>query len=113
MTGGGTNGRAFPAPGPVPPPQNGPMPDIPSLFELSLNPWELVVRGTLMYWFLFLLFRFVLRRDVIELDLSIEDAAKLIISAGLVYPGGNEPESPLVETPLLATAPRDSRLGTG
>jgi uncharacterized membrane protein len=56
---------------------------------------------------------FVLRRDVIELDLSIEDAAKLIISAGLVYPGGNEPEALLVETPLLATAPRDSRLGNG
>lgn len=29
---------------------------------------------------------FVPRRDVIELDMSIEDAAKLIISAGLVYP---------------------------
>jgi len=29
---------------------------------------------------------FVHRREVIELDMSIEDAAKLIISAGLVYP---------------------------
>lgn len=29
---------------------------------------------------------FVPRRDVIELDMSIEDAAKLVISAGLVYP---------------------------
>ena len=27
------------------------------------------------------------REDVIELDMSIEDAAKLVISAGLVYPG--------------------------
>lgn len=27
------------------------------------------------------------RADVIELDMSIEDAAKLVISAGLVYPG--------------------------
>ncbi|MEM6577209.1 MAG: DUF502 domain-containing protein [Pseudomonadota bacterium] len=29
------------------------------------------------------------REDVIELDMSIEDAAKLVISAGLVYPGQN------------------------
>ena len=29
---------------------------------------------------------FVPRRDVIELDMSVEDAAKLVISAGLVYP---------------------------
>ncbi|SUZ31927.1 hypothetical protein ROE7235_01678 [Roseibaca ekhonensis] len=29
---------------------------------------------------------FLPRRDVIELDMSIEDAAKLVISAGLVYP---------------------------
>ena len=26
------------------------------------------------------------REDVIELDMTIEDAAKLVISAGLVYP---------------------------
>ncbi|MFN3209607.1 MAG: DUF502 domain-containing protein [Roseovarius sp.] len=29
------------------------------------------------------------RSDVIELDMTIEDAAKLVISAGLVYPGQN------------------------
>ncbi len=28
------------------------------------------------------------REDVIELDMTVEDAAKLVISAGLVYPGG-------------------------
>ena len=28
--------------------------------------------------------------DVIELDMSVEDAAKLVISAGLVYPNGKE-----------------------
>lgn len=32
------------------------------------------------------------RRDVIELDMSVEEAAKLVISAGLVYPG-EKPES--------------------
>ena len=35
---------------------------------------------------------FVPRSEVIELDMSIEDAAKLIISAGLVYP--HEPDEP-------------------
>lgn len=32
--------------------------------------------------------------DVIELDMSLEEAAKLIISAGLVYPNSREPEPP-------------------
>ncbi len=34
--------------------------------------------------------------DVIELDMSIEDAAKLVISAGLVYPNGKDPTRPQV-----------------
>lgn len=33
------------------------------LFSFSVPAAELVVRGTAMYWFLFLLFRFVVRRD--------------------------------------------------
>ncbi|MEL6449760.1 MAG: DUF502 domain-containing protein [Pseudomonadota bacterium] len=32
--------------------------------------------------------------DVIELDMSVEDAAKLVISAGLVYPNGKDPKTP-------------------
>ena len=32
------------------------------------------------------------REDVIELDMSVEDAAKLVISAGLVYPADRQPE---------------------
>lgn len=35
-----------------------------SLFEFQVPAIELIARGTLMYWFLFLLFRFVSRRDV-------------------------------------------------
>ena len=31
------------------------------LFGLSVSPWELVIRGTTVYWFLVLLFRLVLR----------------------------------------------------
>ena len=33
------------------------------LLALSVSPVELIVRGSLMYWALFLLFRFILRRD--------------------------------------------------
>jgi uncharacterized membrane protein len=32
--------------------------------------------------------------DVIELDMTVEDAAKLVISAGLVYPNGKDPTLP-------------------
>jgi uncharacterized membrane protein len=31
------------------------------------------------------------KSDIIELDMSVEDAAKLVISAGLVYPGDKDP----------------------
>ena len=34
------------------------------------------------------------REDIIELDMSIEDAAKLVISAGLVYPNSKDPTRP-------------------
>ncbi|MDF0600485.1 DUF502 domain-containing protein [Psychromarinibacter sp. C21-152] len=34
---------------------------------------------------------FVPRSEVIELDMTVEDAAKLVISAGLVYPNGKVP----------------------
>lgn len=34
-----------------------------SLFAVHVSPLELVLRGTLTYWFLLLIFRFVLRRD--------------------------------------------------
>jgi uncharacterized membrane protein YcaP (DUF421 family) len=34
------------------------------VFQLTMSPWQLVLRGSVMFWFLFLVFRFVLRRDV-------------------------------------------------
>jgi uncharacterized membrane protein YcaP (DUF421 family) len=55
------------------------MPDLPALLELSMNPLELIVRGTLMYWFLFLLFRFILRRDVGSI--AIADVLLLVLIA--------------------------------
>lgn len=38
---------------------------------------------------------FVPKSEIVELDMSIEDAAKLIISAGLVYPNGKEAKADL------------------
>jgi len=37
---------------------------------------------------------FVPRHSMIELEMSVEDAAKLVISAGLVYPNGKDPSQP-------------------
>ena len=59
------------------------------LLRFSVDPWELVVRGTAVYWFLFVLFRFVLRRDAgsiaiadIMLLVLIADASQNAISGG-------------------------------
>jgi hydrogenase/urease accessory protein HupE len=35
-----------------------------ALFEVNVPVSELLVRGSVIYWFLFVVFRFVLRRDV-------------------------------------------------
>jgi uncharacterized membrane protein YcaP (DUF421 family) len=37
------------------------MPDWGELFGFSVSPWELVVRGTAIYWLLVTIFRFILR----------------------------------------------------
>lgn len=59
------------------------------MFELTVAPWELVVRGTLTYWFLFSVFRFALRRDVGSVGLAdvlllviIADASQNAMSGG-------------------------------
>ncbi len=38
---------------------------------------------------------FLPRNDIKELDMSVEDAAKLVISAGLVYPNTKDPSLPV------------------
>lgn len=43
---------------------------IQDLFVFQKTPWELIVRGSLIYWFLFLLFRFCLRRDAGSVGLA-------------------------------------------
>lgn len=55
------------------------MPDWQELFGLSVSPWELVIRGSAVYWFLVLVFRFVLRRDAGSLGLA--DILLLVIIA--------------------------------
>ena len=59
------------------------------LFVFHVSAWELVARGTAMYWFLFLIFRFVLRRDVgavaiadVLLLVLIADASQNAMSGG-------------------------------
>ncbi len=42
---------------------------------------------------------FLPSEDVIELDMTVEEAAKLVISAGLVYPNGKNPTIPPEATP--------------
>lgn len=37
------------------------MPDWGELFGLSVSPWELVIRGTAIYWFLLIVFRLIPR----------------------------------------------------
>lgn len=44
--------------------------DFGGILPFTVPPLELIVRGTLMYWFLFIVFRFILRRDVGALGLS-------------------------------------------
>jgi uncharacterized membrane protein YcaP (DUF421 family) len=49
------------------------------LFGFSVSPLELIVRGTSMYWFLFLVFRTVMRRNVGSI--GIADVLVLVIIA--------------------------------
>ncbi|PKO31279.1 MAG: DUF421 domain-containing protein [Betaproteobacteria bacterium HGW-Betaproteobacteria-7] len=44
--------------------------DLTSIAYFTVSPLELMLRGTLLYWFLFIVLRFVLRRDVGSLGIS-------------------------------------------
>src|SRR5689334_12272589 len=59
------------------------------LFAFHVSPLELIARGTLIYWFLFALFRFVLRRDAgavgiadILLVVLVADASQNAMAGG-------------------------------
>ena len=53
--------------------------DFGALFGVQMPVAEIVIRGTAIYWFLFLVFRFVLRRDVGAI--GIADVLLLVILA--------------------------------
>lgn len=44
--------------------------DLTGVFAFTVSPLELMLRGTLMYWLLFIVLRFILRRDVGSLGIS-------------------------------------------
>lgn len=59
------------------------------LFGFSVNPVEIFIRGTVIYWFIFLLFRFLLHRNIgaiaiadVLLLVLIADAASNAMSGG-------------------------------
>ena len=60
-----------------------------TFFGITVQPAELILRGTLVYWFLFLIFRFVLRRDAGAVGIAdllllvlLADAAQNAMSGG-------------------------------
>src|SRR3954452_19920395 len=57
-------------------------------------------------------FFYVLRRDVIELAVSVEDAAKLLMSAGMIQPGNGDQQKKLAALAETARAARDVRTPT-
>jgi uncharacterized membrane protein YcaP (DUF421 family) len=59
--------------------------ELAALFRFGVAPLELVLRGSAMYWFLFLLLRFVLRRDAGAL--GIADLLLLVLIADAAQNG--------------------------
>jgi len=53
--------------------------DLGRLFAFSVSPLELIVRGSTVYWFLFLIFRIILRRNVGSI--AIADVLVLVVIA--------------------------------
>lgn len=49
------------------------------LFSFTVSPWELVLRGSVVFWFLFVIFRFVMHRDVGSVGLA--DVLVLVLIA--------------------------------
>ena len=65
------------------------MSELADLFAREFPIWHMVARGTVVYWFLLLVFRFVLRRDVGSMGVAhllfvvlVADAASNAMNAG-------------------------------
>jgi hypothetical protein len=61
------------------------MSDLGNLLAFHTSPLELIVRGSAMYWFLLLIFRFVLRRD--PGSLGVADILFVVIVADAAQNG--------------------------
>ena len=55
------------------------------MFQLTMNPLELIVRGSVMYWFIFVMFRVLLRRNVGAI--GIADVLLLVLIADAAQNG--------------------------
>lgn len=53
--------------------------EVSAVFGMTMSPVEIVVRGTAVYWLLFLIFRFILRRDIGSV--TVADVLVLILIA--------------------------------
>ncbi|TCK32712.1 hypothetical protein B0G84_8568 [Paraburkholderia sp. BL8N3] len=71
------------------------------LFSLSMSPLEIMLRGTFMYWLLFLLFRFVARRDIGSV--GIADLLIIVIVADAAQNGMAGDADSLVDAGLLGS----------
>ncbi len=69
------------------------------LFQFQVPPWQLIIRGTLVYWFLFLLFRFALRRDAGSL--GIADILFIVLVADAAQNGLSGEYKSVAEAMLL------------
>jgi uncharacterized membrane protein YcaP (DUF421 family) len=59
--------------------------DLGDLFRLSVSPWEMIIRGSAMYLFLFVLFRAVVRRRIGSVGMA--DILILVIVADAAQNG--------------------------
>lgn len=61
------------------------------IFALDVSPWQMILRGTLMYWFIFLLLRIAGRRDISSIGVGDLLVLMLITdSAGNVITGDTD-----------------------
>ena len=79
--------------------------DLQDVLGFTMSPFELILRATLVYWFLFLVFRFIMRRDVgaigtadVLLLVLVADASQNAMTGAY----STVPEGVLVMSTLLA-----------
>jgi uncharacterized membrane protein YcaP (DUF421 family) len=71
------------------------------LFGFSINPAEIFIRGTVIYWFIFLMFRFVFHRDIGSI--AITDVMLLVLIADAASNGMSGNYDSITDGCLLVT----------